>query len=156
MKPGAPPLNEQSGRPSASAVARKNNGRLSMNARSSSLKSRRASFSSSRSARRRVSKRSCSSRMPAWYAGDVSSFIALLLREDHRPRRLGVDMQLEQVRPRIVADDVDIAPRDCDPLKVDLRVQTTQRLAQRSGNDLAARGHDDRIARVDPFVQVAK
>ena len=30
--PGAPPLNEQSGCPSASAVARKKKGRLSMNA----------------------------------------------------------------------------------------------------------------------------
>src|SRR5258706_13454372 len=112
MKPGAPPLYEQSGRPSSSAVARKNSARLSMNARSSSLKSRRASFSSSRSARRRVSKRSCSSRMPAWYAGDVSSFMALLLREDYRLRRLRVDVQPEQVRPRVVADDVESAPRD--------------------------------------------
>src|SRR5712691_11887243 len=97
-----------------------------MNARSSSLKSWRASFSSSRSARRRVSKRSCNWRIPAWYARDVSSFMALLLREDHRLRRLGVDVQLEQVRPRVVADDVEVAPRHCDPLEVDLRVQDTQ------------------------------
>src|SRR5207244_1007712 len=88
-----------------------------MNARSSSLKTWRANFSSSRSARRRVSKRSCSARMPEWYAGDVSSFITLLLRKGHRLRRLGVDMQLEQVRPRVVADDVEVAPRHRDPLR---------------------------------------
>src|SRR6266853_1723361 len=127
-----------------------------MNARSSSLKSWRASFSSSRSARRRVSKRSCSARMPAWYAADVSSFMALLLREEHRLRRLDVDMQLEQVRARVVADDIEIAPRDCDPLEVDLRVEDAQCLAQRPGNDLAPRGDDDRIARVDPLVRVGK
>src|SRR5258707_7142106 len=153
MKPGAPPLYEQSGCPSPSAVARKNSGRLSMNARSSLLKSRRASFSSSRSARRRVSKRSCSSRMPAWYAGGVSSFIALLLREDHRLRRLGVDMQLEQVRPRVVADDVESAPCHRDPLQVDLRGQDTQGLAHRSGNDLSTRGAAARPARPAPPVR---
>src|SRR5882762_11892024 len=80
----------------------------------------------------------------------------LLLREDHRLRRLGVDVQLEQVWTRVVADDVESAPCDCDPLEVDLRVQDTQGLAQRPGNDLAARGDDDGIARVDPFVRVGK
>src|SRR5258705_5899738 len=79
--------------------------------------------------------------------------MALLLREDHRLGRLGVDVQLEQVGPRVVADDVEVAPRHCDPLEVDLRVQDTQGLAQWPGNDLAARGDDDRIARVDPFVR---
>src|SRR6266852_2933255 len=82
--------------------------------------------------------------------------MALLLREDHRLPRLGVDMQLEQVRSRVVADDVESAPRDSDPLEVDLRVQDTQGLAQRPGNDLAARGDDGRIARVDPLVRVGK
>src|SRR5438309_2030523 len=85
--------------------------RAARKARASSLKSWRASFSSSRSARRRVSKRSCNARMPAWYAGDVASLMALLLREGHRPRRLGVDVQLEQVRARVVPDDVEVAPR---------------------------------------------
>src|SRR5436309_9050202 len=61
-----------------------------MNARSSSLKYRRANFSSSRSARRRVSKRSCSARMPAWYAGDVSSFMTLL--RWRRPTWLGLSV----------------------------------------------------------------
>src|SRR5882672_12901602 len=82
--------------------------------------------------------------------------MALLLREDHRLRRLRVDMQLEQIGPRVVADDVEVAPRNGDPLEVDLRVEDAQGLAQRSRNDLAAWGDDDRIARVDPFVRVGK
>src|SRR5882672_5748994 len=82
--------------------------------------------------------------------------MALLLREDHRLRRLDVDVQLEQVRTRVVADDVEAAPRHGDPLQVDLRVQDAQCFAQWPGNDLAARGDDDRIARVDPFVRVWK
>src|SRR5204862_3091312 len=40
-----------------------------MNARSSAVKTQRESFSSSRSASRRVSQRSCNRRMPSWYAG---------------------------------------------------------------------------------------
>src|SRR5437899_796498 len=65
--PGMPPLNEQSGRPSASAVARKKNGLCSTKALSASLKRFRFSFSSRRSASARLAKRSCSSRWPGWY-----------------------------------------------------------------------------------------
>jgi len=53
------------GPPWPSAVAAKKKVRLWMNARSSSANSVRDSFSTSRSARRRVSNRSCSLRMPA-------------------------------------------------------------------------------------------
>src|SRR6266853_4879093 len=55
-----------------------------------------------------------------------------------------------------MTDDVQAAPRRRDPLEIDLCVEDAQGLAQRPGNDLAPRGDDDRIARVDPLVRVGK
>jgi hypothetical protein len=52
---------------SASAVARKKYGRLSMYSLSSAENSLRISFCSSRSEIRRLSNRSCSCRLPSWY-----------------------------------------------------------------------------------------
>jgi hypothetical protein len=66
-KPGSPPLYEQVGLPSASAVARKNMSRASMNSRSRSLMVSLTSSSSMRSAMALVSNRSCSVRLSRWY-----------------------------------------------------------------------------------------
>src|SRR5690348_12710075 len=56
-------------------------GRLSMNARSGSVKAACATVSTRRSARRRVAKRSCSWREPSWYIG-TSIITGLLVQVD--------------------------------------------------------------------------
>jgi hypothetical protein len=65
-KPGMPPLHDTSGKPSASAVASQNIGAASMSSRGRSEKVPETLTCSRRSAIRRESKRSCSSREPSW------------------------------------------------------------------------------------------
>ena len=64
--PGSPPLYEQFGRPSGSAVARKKQSAAWMKARSCSPIVSLTSTPSIRSAILRVSNRSCSVRLPSW------------------------------------------------------------------------------------------
>jgi hypothetical protein len=63
--PGGPPLNEQSGRPSASALAKKEVDRAFDQSPIVVLKAVRASFCSSRSEMRRLSNWSWSLRLPS-------------------------------------------------------------------------------------------
>ena len=66
-KPGWPPLYDTSGQPSLSAVAKKNMELASMNVTSPSESSVCTVTSSSRSAMRRLSNRSCIARCPSLY-----------------------------------------------------------------------------------------
>ena len=85
--PGSPPLYEQSGRPSASAVARKNMSPASIRRGRPRRSRRRASCSSILSAGRRVSNRLEADRLPALYR--------LLIRRVSHPRGL---VEVEQGR----------------------------------------------------------
>src|SRR5882672_10412204 len=101
--------------------------------------------------------------MPVWYAGlavcSGDGFMRAPRRwagERYRSQRLVVDVQLEQIRPRIVADHIEAAPRHAHPAEIDIGIKNATFLVQRTRHDLAARRNDHRVARIDPFVGIAK
>src|SRR5438105_4840498 len=76
------------------------------------------------------------------------------LGEPDRRLWLPVDVQLKDIRPRIVSGDIDAAPRCCDSIDLDVCQQHARGLAHRAG-DYGATGRDHhRVAFVDPFVRV--
>src|ERR1043166_2210423 len=71
-----------------------------------------------------------------------------------RQERVPVHHELEDVRSRIVAGDVKRTSGGGDALQIHLRVEDTAFFVQGTSHELAARGHDNRVTRIDPLVRV--
>src|SRR5882672_10446869 len=70
--------------------------------------------------------------------------------------RRAVESQLEQIGPRVVADDVEAAARHADALEIDFGVEDAALLVQRPRDHFPAGRDDDRVAGIDPFLRVAE
>jgi len=77
---------------------------------------------------------------------------------DRAPRR-GVDAEMEDIRPGVVADGIELAPRGEDGPRVGLGVQDLLGVGHRPGDELAIRPGDGRVAAAHPVpsagVQIA-
>src|SRR5712692_1403674 len=74
--------------------------------------------------------------------------------EVHRRPRLSVHLEPEDVRAPVVPGDVERPLRRRRALGVAVREQDSVLLVQRPGDQLAVGGDDDRVARVEPILQV--